>query len=934
VCAGWQVGDPSTAALLRRFSNVRPDRFAKRQFRARVMRRHNHNADETKSKAGIRRRNRWLRKIQANGIKVRRRGVSLRTLLIALLGVLVLAATASLGSIAYRTSRKIVEKAAVREVGTIATLRKQALIRVLTQQRARATALLKTADVACSPDETWCLRKLMADFVSTEGAASARLTYRGRTPLVVGERLPALATRAAPEANQIARFEFDKRGEPTYVLQVTTANAVLMIRGDMEVADQVFLDRYGLGQSGETFLTDNRGFFLTPAKNPTRAGSAVTGEPMQMCLAGMDGELLGPSYRGVPVVHAFRHVPEIGGGCIMALLDESEAFAPARGIAREVAGVSGLLAGLAITCSFLFAEIVSRPMRRLTSRARSLQKGDFDSPVPVGGPSEVRMFAETFEAMALSLKSSRSALQHAAERLQNILESISEGFAAFDRQWRCTYVNEKALELGSVPRDELLGKNVWDLFEDSAGTTAYAELNRSMEQRVPVHFEAHYMPLEIWLEVDAYPTRDGLAVFGRDVTERKHFNERLQQTQKLESLGVLAGGIAHDFNNLLTGIMGNASLVLEELPADSPARSGLEAVVTAGERAAELTRQLLAYAGKGRFVIEPVSLSELVRQISNLVRASIPKTVQLHLKLRDDLPPIEADAAQIQQLVMNLVINAAESISEDKTGRVLITTNFEQIDQAYIDQTIASDTIVPGRYVTLEVRDRGCGMDAETVSRIFEPFFTTKFTGRGLGLAAVMGIVRGHKAALKVESVPGEGSTFKVLFPASQGKPARIQQPEVGKKLAGTGTILVIDDEEAVRQTAKAALESYGYTVAAAENGKEGIEMFRILKSEISAILLDMTMPVMSGEEALLHLKTIRPDVAVVLSSGYDEAEATRRFTGKGLAGFIQKPYTAARLAEIVNLAIQQGRRQMRRHHHRRSVPHPQAPGTAPQGSK
>lgn len=863
----------------------------------------------TEYKAGQRRGSRWLRNVQASRLKARREGVALRTQLILLLGVLVLIATASLGSIAYRTSRTLIQQAAVREVGVTATVRKQVLIRVLTQQRVRADALLKTADLGCSPDETWCLRKLLVDFVATEGATAARLAYRGERPALVGKNASSLASAGPPDASQIARFEFDRGGQPYYVLQVMSQDgkAVLKIRGDMQVASQIFLDRYGLGLSGETFLTDDRGFFLTPPKYPGQTGESrpISGQPMQMCLAGMDGEILGDGYRGVAVIHGFRHVPEIGGGCIMALIDQAEAFAPTKRIAREVAEVSGALGLLAIAYSLILAQLVSRPMKRLTGRARSLQKEDFDSPVPVEGPAEVRMFARTFEAMALSLKSSRTALQESSEQIKNILESISEGFAAFDREWRCTYVNDKASELSRIPRAEILGMNVWDLFPNSANTTIYAELRRAMEDGVPVHFEEHYAPFDIWLEVDAYPAKDGLAVFGRDVTERRRFNERLQQTQKLESLGVLAGGIAHDFNNLLTGIMGNASIALDDLPAGIPVRSNLEAVVNASERAAALTRQLLAYAGKGRFVIERFDLSDLVREITSLVQTSIPKTVQLRLEPQQALPCIEGDAAQIQQLIMNLVINAAEAVEEGKTETVLITTSLEQVNQAYIDQMVAPNGISPGGYVTLEVRDAGCGMDPATLSRIFDPFFTTKFTGRGLGLAAVMGIVRGHRGALHVDSAPGKGSSFKVLFPASEGPPARLERSSPEKSLAGQGTILVIDDEDAVRQTAKSALESYGYNVVVAENGKEGVDLFYALNDEVAAVLLDMTMPVMSGEEALMRLKSVRRGVPVVLSSGYDEAEATRRFTGKGLAGFIQKPYTAAGLAEKMKMVLE-----------------------------
>jgi signal transduction histidine kinase len=383
--------------------------------------------------------------------------------------------------------------------------------------------------------------------------------------------------------------------------------------------------------------------------------------------------------------------------------------------------------------------------------------------------------------------------------------------------------------------------------------------------------------------------------------ERARQEERLRQTQKLESLGVLAGGIAHDFNNLLTGVLGNASLALDVIPAGSSLAPLLTNVVQASERAANLTRQLLAYAGKGRFFIQRLDLSQQVREISSLIQLSIPRTVQVRLELAPDLALIEGDAAQIQQVIMNLVINAAEAIPEGHVGTVLITTGMQDIDAAYIQSIFGDADLAPGNHVCLEVHDTGTGMDTTTLGRIFDPFFTTKFTGRGLGLAAVLGIVRGHKGGVKVYSEPGQGTTFKILFPATADKQIdRAEAEGVRAASSGTGTVLVIDDEEIVRRTARATLERFGYSVLEAENGELGVSLFRERSRDIAVVLLDMTMPVMSGEEAFRHLRSIRQDVKVILSSGYNEVEAVRRFTGKGLAGFLQKPYTGTKLAEKI----------------------------------
>src|SRR5713101_5206470 len=303
--------------------------------------------------------------------------------------------------------------------------------------------------------------------------------------------------------------------------------------------------------------------------------------------------------------------------------------------------------------------------------------------------------------------------------------------------------------------------------------------------------------------------------------ERRILEERARQNQKMESLGVLAGGVAHDFNNLLVGIMGNSSLMIDMLPASSPLVPLLSDIVLASQKAADLTRQMLAYAGKGRFVIEPTDLSALVQDISGLVRTAISKKVQLDLQLEPNLPPSDADPTQIQQLVMNLLINGAEAIG-DKVGTVTVKTGLREVDAATLITHFTSQGIESGSFVFLEVSDTGCGMDDATQSRIFEPFFTTKFTGRGLGLAAALGIVRGHKGALKVESEPGKGSAFEILFPMSSQalrKPQASPEEITRRAAPKAGHILVVDDEDLVRRTAKYALERYGFTVLLSENG-------------------------------------------------------------------------------------------------------------------
>jgi signal transduction histidine kinase len=394
--------------------------------------------------------------------------------------------------------------------------------------------------------------------------------------------------------------------------------------------------------------------------------------------------------------------------------------------------------------------------------------------------------------------------------------------------------------------------------------------------------------------------------------ERKTLEEQMRQSQRLESLGLLAGGVAHDFNNLLTGILGNASLALEILNPPEPARSMLESIVQASERAADLTRQLLAYAGKGRFYVRSVNVAAVVREISELMRTSIPRTVKFVLELDEHLPPVEADSTQLQQLVMNLVLNGGEAIG-DRTGTLRVVTRLEHLEPGSALTTNGAG-LKPGPYICIEVQDTGCGMDDDTLAQIFDPFFSTKFFGRGLGLAAAMGITRGHNGHIEVKSSPGQGSTFRVWLPLAAA-PAEAEHKDVhrgAEDLSGWGTVLIIDDEEVVRSTAKAVLERYGYTVHDAVDGRDGLELFQRIQDRVSLILLDLTMPEMSGEETFDQLKSIRPDVPIILTSGYDESEATRRFEGKGVGGFLKKPYTADTLARKIKASLARGRRQMR----------------------
>jgi signal transduction histidine kinase len=404
------------------------------------------------------------------------------------------------------------------------------------------------------------------------------------------------------------------------------------------------------------------------------------------------------------------------------------------------------------------------------------------------------------------------------------------------------------------------------------------------------------------LEIAGQPA---MVAASQNVTEQRRLEQQMLHSQKLESLGVLAGGIAHDFNNLLTGILGNADLALLDLSPVSPARESLTAIGSGARRAAELCRQLLAYSGKGRFQVQPIDLAELVQEMGHLLSISISKKVVLKYHFASHLPAVEADATQMRQVVMNLIVNASEAIGE-RSGVVSVTTGLGHCDAEDLKGGYCAESIQPGDFVYLEIEDTGRGMDQATLDRIFDPFFTTKFTGRGLGLAAVLGIVRGHHGAIRVRSEPGRGTTFKLLFPPSAASISRAAGPTAqAAPWRGRGQILVVDDEEPVRTLSRRMLERSGFSVITAADGREALEKFGPVRHNIALVLLDLTMPHLGGEACFHALRQMKADVKVVLSSGYSEQDVVTAFAGKGLAGFIQKPYTTdellAKVREILD---------------------------------
>jgi PAS domain S-box-containing protein len=475
-------------------------------------------------------------------------------------------------------------------------------------------------------------------------------------------------------------------------------------------------------------------------------------------------------------------------------------------------------------------------------------------------------------------------------------------------------VNDKFCAISKYPREELLGQDhriinsgyhpkafmsqLWHTI--LAGKVWKGEIRNRAKDGSFYWVDTTIVPL---LGEDGQPAQ--FVAIRADITQRKEAEDALRQSQKLESLGVLSGGIAHDFNNLLTTILGNANLGAMRLPPESPAQPFFKQIEQATLRAADLTRQLLAYAGKGQLQVMEVNLNRLVLEMTQLLTVSISKQAMVRYDLSPDLPFIAADSTQMQQLIMNLVTNASEAIGAEASGLITIRTGTQVIDETYTNGLLPTLPLAAGRYVTLEVSDTGCGMTPEVLERIFDPFFTTKFTGRGLGLSAMLGILRSHQGSLKVYSELGRGTVFKLFLPTLSEEDAEITPHPPTTEWRGHGLMLLVDDEASARSVARKLAENLGFHVLEAADGKEALALFELRHAELSLVVMDLTMPRMNGGQAFLAMHEVNPKVPVVLTSGYSEQDVLAEFLGHGLAGFLPKPYQASQFMAVLQHATE-----------------------------
>jgi PAS domain S-box-containing protein len=525
------------------------------------------------------------------------------------------------------------------------------------------------------------------------------------------------------------------------------------------------------------------------------------------------------------------------------------------------------------------------------------------------------LFNAQIRRKTAELVAAYKSISHSEKRYRTLVESMIQPMALHEIinddsgnpvDFRFLDVNPAFEQLLGKSAADIIGKRALEISPDS-DPELIKRFGQVASSGNSDHFEINDIMTGKHLDIVAYSAAPGrFVVIATDFTERvkmreeqRQLQDQLLHAQKLESLGVLAGGIAHDFNNILMAVLGHCELALRRLVNESPARQNIVQIKASANKAADLANQMLAYSGKGKFVIEPIDLSKVVEEMQQMLSVSISKKAILRYEFVPGLPSVEADATQLRQVILNLVINASDAIG-DRSGVIAITTGVLDCDEAYLQDSWLDEQLRAGQYVYLEVADTGCGMDRDTINRIFEPFFSTKFTGRGLGMAAVLGIVRGHKGAIKVYSEQNRGTTFKILLPAAS-KPAILYDIDQDiTPLEGDGIVLLVDDDETVRSIGREMLEEFGFTVITAVDGKDALEKFKEASGMIRFVLMDLTMPHMDGKQAFRELRSLDPQVKVIMSSGYNEQEISQQFAGKGICGFLKKPYQLSELQKAI----------------------------------
>lgn len=569
--------------------------------------------------------------------------------------------------------------------------------------------------------------------------------------------------------------------------------------------------------------------------------------------------------------------------------------------------------------------------RRFAAAATLRRTGAFSGMLTLrrhdGAPFEAELTATTFRDAegtergyvfvrdVTERRNAEQALLASEHRYRSLVETTGSVLVGVAPDGMVFEWNREAERLFGYARREVLGRDYFALLVDAARREAMRhEVIRVLAGDTPRPREdtivsrsgdARTVLWTVTRLLDMHGKPLGVIASGQDITERKRLEAQMQHAQKLESLGVLAGGIAHDFNNLLVGILGNASLGLMDVDPNSELHELLHDIETAALRAADLTKQMLAYSGRGCFLVKPLDLSAMVQEMAHLLHAAISKRAALQFDFGHDVPQVEGDGTQLRQVVMNLITNASDALAGEN-GTIALRTGVRWCDREALDSPYLDYALEEGVYAFVEVRDTGIGMTPETMLRIFDPFFSTKFTGRGLGLAATLGIVRGHRGTITVDSTPGEGTTVRVFLPVTSPPVSRNDaiQRLTATPPQGSGLALLVDDDPTVCDVARAMLERHGYEVRVANDGVAALEAYQRERGAVRLAVVDLTMPRMGGEDLVAAIRAHDSDLPIVLMSGFSESEVCGRFSPGFVTACIQKPFRVEELSTVLRTAV------------------------------
>lgn len=499
-------------------------------------------------------------------------------------------------------------------------------------------------------------------------------------------------------------------------------------------------------------------------------------------------------------------------------------------------------------------------------------------------------------------------------RCQRIIETCAEGVWQIDTEHKTNFVNDQMAKMLGYTVDEFMGRSLYDFMDQEAIAIAENNIKRrqeGIEERHPFRFR-HKEGHAVWTAMSTNPLQAedgsyaGALAMVTDITEQRQLEQRLQQAEKLESLSVLAGEVAHDFNNVLAVILCNLELIESKAGTEKGNQSLIAGILSATERATDLTSQMLAFSGRARFAAERLDLNQVTEEVSKVFAGTVKRSTSLELQLAEEVAVIAADPAQIRRMLTTLLTNASDAIGEATAGKISVSTGLRDVSQETIDKTFLECELVPGEHVFLRISDNGHGMSKDTVGRLFEPVFSTRFAGRGLGMAVVLGILRSHRAGILIDSQEGEGSQFEILFPTSEVERQAAATPCAPKhdRLDLKGYVAVVDDDASFLEAVSAMLSALGIEVLSFQSGQQALDAIASSTQPIAAALVDMTMPGMSGSEVYAELRALYPSLPIVLSSGYSQ-EVSGSVGTDSCTAFLKKPYRLPQLVAAIAGATQ-----------------------------